>query len=63
MGARGVSAPAYVVRLEVEAAPHVVVDALTEGESDRLRDWIAEHPAYWELVERPLQLRAEARAV
>jgi hypothetical protein len=46
--------------LELEATgPKVMVDALDEGEMDRLRDWIVWQPRLFELLERALEI-AEA---
>lgn len=54
--------PAVLIRLELEAAPKVLIDALTEGESLRLEDWVSTHPDLAELVCRALELADEAKA-
>lgn len=54
--------PALVIRLALEAAPRVYVEALHEGEHARLVDWIAARPALGELVARALELEDERRA-
>jgi hypothetical protein len=57
------SAPSVSIRLEVEAAPRVFVDALNEAEEQRLTDWLTEaRPDYGELVARAFELAAKARA-
>jgi len=49
--------PAVVIRLELEAAPVVVVDVLDEHEERRLTHWLAvAHPEYGELAARALEL-------
>ena len=44
--------PAIVIRLELEAAPRVYLDAVAESEAVRLEDWLVGHDAYLELVAR-----------
>ena len=56
------SPPAVVIRLEVEAPPRLIVEALTEGENARLFDWVGANPDYSELVERALDLESRERA-
>jgi hypothetical protein len=55
-------APAAVIRLELEAAPRVYFEALTEEAGDRLLDWFASRPEYLELAQRAIELGEEARA-
>jgi hypothetical protein len=45
-----VVAPALVIRLEVEGAPSVVVDARNKGERRRVFDWINSKPELLEFV-------------
>jgi hypothetical protein len=56
------SAPAVVIRLELEALPKVLVDALDEREHTRLIDWIEAHPAYQQLIAEALELERQERA-
>ena len=55
-------APAAVIRLELEAAPRVFFEALTEEAGDRLLDWLASRPEYLELAQRAIELGEQARA-
>jgi hypothetical protein len=54
--------PALVIRLEVEAAPMLIVDCLAESEEQRLRDWIVSSPRLHALVVEALELAEEALA-
>ena len=56
------SPPAVVIRLEVEAPPRVVFDALTDGENARLADWIGANADYAELVAQAVDLGERERA-
>jgi hypothetical protein len=56
------SAPALIIRLELEAAPKVFGDCMSEGEADGLKDWIDSNPELLDLVESALELRDEAAA-
>lgn len=56
------SAPAVVVRFELEAAPRLWVDALTDSEERRLWEWIASRDDLLALVARALELAEEAKA-
>jgi hypothetical protein len=56
-----VSAPAIVIRLELERSPVVVVDCLREDERLRLIDWIEAHPRYRAIVAAARALELEAR--
>ena len=51
--------PAIVIRLELEAAPRLQVDALDERESKRLLDWLDAHPRYLRLIQEAIELEAE----
>jgi hypothetical protein len=51
-----------LIRLELEAAPRVIVDTVYEGEEDRLRDWFEAHPEQLELIQRAQELAAIERA-
>lgn len=42
--------PSVLIRLDLERAPVVTVDALDLGEEDRLLDWIQAQPVYAALV-------------
>jgi hypothetical protein len=55
-------APAWVLRLELEARPAIYVDAVNDGEADRLADWLRAKPEYAELVERARDLMQQERA-
>lgn len=64
-GQRGpsrVSAPAVVIRLELERAPVLYFDCLNEGEEKRLHDWITARWKYAELVQQAAALILEAKA-
>ena len=54
--------PAITIRLEVEAPPRVVVDALTDGENARAFDWVDANLEYAELVARAFDLEERERA-
>ena len=56
------SAPAILIRLELEAAPRLLVETTTEDEHLRLVHWIESHPPYLELVQRALALEQERAA-
>jgi hypothetical protein len=56
------SAPAILIRLELEAAPRLQVDALTEREHERIVDWIETHPEYLDLILRTLALEGREPA-
>ena len=56
------SAPAIVIRLELEAAPRIYADVLYEGDSDRLSLWLASMPRYADLFDEACRLAEEARA-
>jgi hypothetical protein len=51
-----VSAPAIVIRLELEQSPRLHHDCTTDGEYARLLDWLRAHPAQSDLVSRALEL-------
>ena len=55
------SAPAILIRLELEAPPKVLIDALHEQDHDRLLDWLEAHPEYLALVQEALLLAPERR--
>lgn len=50
------NAPAIVIRLELEAAPRVTLDVVSESEEVRLEEWLDRHPEQVELVSRALEL-------
>jgi hypothetical protein len=50
------SAPAVVIRLEIEAHPVIILEALSEDEKDRLADWIDAHEEYGELIRQAVKL-------
>lgn len=50
-------APALLIRLQLEGAPELLIDALNEGEEDRLTDWIVHQDDLWELVDLAAELR------
>jgi hypothetical protein len=56
------SAPAAVIRFELEAAPRVYADCLNESEFRRLLDWIDTHPELRAVLEYVGELQEEARA-
>ena len=56
------TAPAVVIRFELEAAPKVYKDCDDKGEQRRLEDWLNAHPEYWELLLRARDLAEEAKA-
>lgn len=56
-----VSAPAFTIVVELEAvAPTVRLNALTDGETARLHDWLAAHPDLLDLVIWAMELRDAA---
>jgi hypothetical protein len=55
------SVPAVIIRLELEGAPRLLVDCLSDREEERLFDWLEAHPELLELVVRALDLQDEAR--
>ena len=56
------TAPAVVIRLELEAAPCVIIDAVNDAELARLADWIHARPGIAELVTFAIELEGEAKA-
>ena len=54
------SPPAVLIRLELEASPRVIVDAMYEGEMERLHDWFEAHPLHLELIHRAHELAARS---
>ena len=56
------SAPAILIRLELEAAPRLQVDALNEREHDRIVDWLEAHPSYLRLVQKAIELERQEAA-
>lgn len=56
------SAPAVIVRLELEHAPVVYWDVVGEGEMCRLVDWLERHPNQLNLVERAREIAERERA-
>jgi hypothetical protein len=56
------SAPALIIRLELEQGPpRVTVDAPTEGQFERLRDWLQAGEDVAELVEQAIGLMLKQR--
>jgi hypothetical protein len=55
-------APSVTVVLELERAPVVLMDALNEGEAERLTDWIRTHDEYVDLVQQAIDLSRWQRA-
>ena len=54
--------PAIIVRFELEAAPRLQIDALSEREHERILDWVETHPDYLELLKRALELESRKPA-
>ena len=54
--------PQIAIVLPVEGAPLVRLEAMNEGEEQRMVDWIDAKPEYGDLVRRALELAEEARA-
>lgn len=54
------SAPAILIRLELEASPRLLTDCVSEGEQQRLLDWLRSRPALLELVETAIELEQAA---
>jgi hypothetical protein len=52
--------PAVAIILPLESPPEVVYCDLGPGDQERLHTWLAAHPEFLELVERALELAAEA---
>jgi len=57
-----VTAPALVIRLELERRPQVREEAMSEGEATRLADWIKSHESLRQLVEDALLLATKRAA-
>jgi hypothetical protein len=55
-----VSAPAVIIRIELEGPIVVYSDALREGEQLRLEDWVRADADRLEIVERALDLSGVA---
>jgi hypothetical protein len=55
-----VNSPTVVIRLELEAAPEILFNDLSE--SVRMADWLGQHPAYLELIARALELAEKEQA-
>jgi hypothetical protein len=55
------SAPAVVIRLELEAPPRLFADALGKNEWKRLSDWLSAHPRYLRLIQEAIALETEER--
>lgn len=55
------SPPAVVIRLEIEAAPQVLFDCVSESEEKRLKDWLNARPELLGLAVRALELREELK--
>jgi hypothetical protein len=58
-----VSAPALIVRFELEREPEIVVDALDDAELARLFDWIDAHPSLLQAIARLFATIERERAV
>ena len=56
------SAPSIVIVLELEAAPKVRLDVMSESEAQRLNDWIALHPELCALLRRASALEETSKA-
>lgn len=56
------SAPAAVIRFELERRPTVYFEALHEGERDRLLDWLRAHPEFEDVFARACKLVEQERA-
>jgi hypothetical protein len=56
------SAPAVVLRFELEREPEIVIDALNDAELVRLCDWIDSHPAFLRLIAAMFALVERERA-
>ena len=56
------TAPALVIRLELERRPQVREEAMSEGEATRLADWIKSHESLRQLVEDALLLATKRAA-
>jgi hypothetical protein len=54
--------PAVVIRIPLESRPSVRVDAMSEGEVNRLEDWLRAHPELIRLIEAAIELREERTA-
>ncbi len=51
-----------VIEFDIEAAPTVHLNCANDSEEARIFDWLSTRPAYWELVQRALELAQETRA-
>jgi len=55
-------APAFFIKLGLEARPQVFSDVNSDAEEARVLDWIRSHPELAELVQRALDLQGEEPA-
>jgi hypothetical protein len=56
-----VSAPKFVIVLELEQSPKIFLDAQSDGELVRLKDWLRSHSELAELVEVALDVETAWR--
>jgi hypothetical protein len=54
--------PSLAIVLELEAAPRLIFDCLSESEEKRLKDWLWAHSELLALAVRALELRDEPEA-
>jgi hypothetical protein len=56
------SAPAVVLRFELERAPEILIDAKNDAELVRLCDWVDSHPEFLRLIAQMFVLVEQERA-
>jgi hypothetical protein len=54
--------PAFVIRLAFEERPAVLLEAFSEGDEDRLMDWVVANDLLLDLITRALELVDEPEA-
>jgi hypothetical protein len=54
------TAPAVLIRIELEASPEVLVQDAGPGDHDRLLAWLVQHPRLLSIVGEAQELQGEA---
>lgn len=57
-----VAPPVVIVELRLEEKPRVLIAAQTDGQEQRIWQWIDSHAEYRDLVERALELAGDTPA-
>jgi hypothetical protein len=56
------TAPAVLIRIELEASPEVLVQGAGLGDHDRLLLWLTQHPRMLAVVGEAIELQREAES-